>query len=96
MKNPFAKNQTELEKAIELAHQKLATETPGTKEYNNVVESIVMLYKIKDPKSETRVQFRDWIPVVGTISAVLVIVAFEAAGHTMTSKASAFVPKLKV
>lgn len=90
------KTKTELEETISKVHESMATLTPDDPDYAKHVEQLAALYKIKDPKSENRVGLRDWIPVIGSIGGVLVIVAYESLGHTVTSKALSFVAKTKV
>ena len=75
--------------------------------YGTVLERTEKLHKMRKaltPEPEQvpepvvdkdRVRFKDFIPVIGSVGGILVIVAFEAFGHTLTSKATAFVQKSK-
>ena len=49
----------------------------------------------KSASKKDRVKFKDFIPAIASIGGILVIVTFEAFGHTLTSKATAFVSKSK-
>ena len=64
--------------------------------YGAHLDQLERLHEIKDKKSKTSASFKDWIPVIGSIGGVLVIVAYESFGHTVTSKALSFVAKPKV
>lgn len=89
-----AKTKTQLDEAIAEVHKQMASLTADDPAYSTMVDQLDKLYKIKDPQSKTKAEFKDWIPVIGTIGGILVIVTFEAYGHTMTSKALSFVRKV--
>lgn len=84
---------TQLDEAITDAHQQLADLTADSPEYAKIVDQLDKLYKIKDPKSKDRTSLKDWIPVIASISGILVIIAYEQAGHSFTSKAVSFIRK---
>lgn len=75
--------------------------------YGTVLERTEKLSKIRKsitPEPETvpepivdkdRVRFKDLLPVIGSLGGIAIIVVFEAFGHTLTSKATAFVSKSK-
>lgn len=98
---------TKIDEAILRAHVALEANDPASPEYQKTLDQTIKLYKLRQdvtPEPEPvpepvidkdRVRFKDWIPVIGSVGAVLVIVAFEAAGHGVTSKALGFVSKLK-
>lgn len=86
---------TKLDETIEEVHRQMESLTADSDEYAAMVEQLEKLYKIKDPKSKDQVNLKDWIPVIGSIGGILVIVTFEAMGHTLTSKALGFTSKLR-
>lgn len=84
---------SQLEKAIAEVHRQMATLTADDPAYAKMVEQLDKLYKIKDPQSKDRAVLKDWIPVIGSIGGVLVIIAYESMGHSLTSKAVSFIRK---
>lgn len=78
-------------------------------EYEKNLKAVERLHKIRhdalpDPTTvedakqaakKDRVRFKDFIPMISSIGGIALIVVFEAFGHTMTSKATAFVSKSK-
>ncbi|AWN03359.1 hypothetical protein PBI_COUNT_36 [Microbacterium phage Count] len=84
---------TQLEEAIEQVHEEMRSLTADSPEYAKCVDQLDKLYKIKDPKSKDRTVLKDWIPVIGSIGGVLVIIAYESMGHSLTSKAVGFIRK---
>lgn len=86
---------TQLEQAISAVHEEMLSLTADSPEYAKCVDQLDKLYKIKDPKSKDRAVLKDWIPVIGSIGGVVVILAYESFGHTITSKALSFVSKPK-
>lgn len=100
-------NLEKLDDIISDAAKALISEDERSDTYGTVLERTEKLYKLRkavtpepDPVPEVvvdkdRVRFKDFIPVIGSLGGILVIVAFEAFGHTLTSKATAFVQKNK-
>ena len=84
---------TPLDEAIEQVHEEMRTLTADSPEYAKCVDQLDKLYKIRDPKSKERTVLKDWIPVIGSIGGVLVIIAYESMGHSLTSKAVNFIRK---
>ena len=92
--NRKQKEDSQLEAAITQVHAEMLVLTADSPEYAKMVDQLDKLYKIKDPKSKDRAVLKDWIPVIGSIGGVLVIIAWEAAGHSLTSKAVSFIRKV--
>lgn len=90
-----AKEVSPIDQDIADVREQMKALTADDPAYAKCVEQYQNLMKIKASNSPDRVTFKDWIPVIGTLSAVLVIVTFEAFGHSMTSKAMSFAPKPK-
>ena len=86
---------TLLEDSIAAVHAEMATLTADSPEFAACVKQLQELYKIKDPKVESRVHLKDWIPVIGSFGGIALIVAYESFGNTLTSKAVGFVSKLR-
>lgn len=84
---------SQLDTAIEEIHRQMAVLTADDPAYAKMVDQLEKLYKIQDPKSKDRTVLRDWIPVIGSIGGVLVIIAYEQMGHSLTSKAVSFIRK---
>lgn len=91
----FKSNRKEstLEEQIEDVHRQMFATPAHSPEYAKMAEQLAALYKIKDPRSENRAHLKDWIPVIGSIGGVLVIIAYEQFGHSLTSKAVSFIRK---
>ncbi len=84
-----------LDQIIEETEDHLKTETVGTPDYYKLVDSLAILYKLKDGHKPSKLELRDWMPIIGSLGSILIIVIFESFGHTVTSKAVGFVQKLK-
>jgi len=87
------KDQTDLEEQIAEVHRQMHTVTADSPEYAKMLEQLANLYKIKDPKSKESTTLKDWIPVIGSIGAVLIVLVYESTGHSFTSKAVSFIRK---
>lgn len=85
---------TQLEAAIAQVHEEMRSLTADSPEYAKCVDQLDKLYKIKDPKSKDRAVLKDWIPVIGSLAGVVVIIAWESSGHSLTSKAVSFIRKI--
>lgn len=87
------KEQTDLEETIAEVHRQMYATPADTPEFARMAEQLANLYKIKDPKSEKSTSLKDWIPVIGSIGGVAVIIVYESLGHSLTSKAVSFIRK---
>lgn len=86
-------DQTDLEEQIAEVHRQMHTVTADSPEFAKMAEQLANLYKIKDPQSEKSTSLKDWIPVIGSIGGVLVIIVYESMGHSLASKAVNFIRK---
>lgn len=98
-----------LDEAIVRDTKLLADTLPGTEEHKQIMESLERLHLIRhdivpDPTKvleskandkKDRLKFKDFLPMIGSLAGIGTIVIFEAFGHTLTSKATAFVSKGK-
>lgn len=98
-----------LDTAIERVTEELGAHPVDSAEHKETVKQLQSLHQIRkdalpDPTTvletksaskKDRVKFKDFIPAIASIGGILVIVTFEAFGHTLTSKATAFVSKSK-
>lgn len=84
-----------LEKAIEELENAIIAGDPETERYTKMVSSLDLLYKLRTGHKPSQTELKDWIPVIGSIGGIIVIVVFEAFGHALTSKSVGFVTKLK-
>lgn len=90
-----AQDPTRLDKAIEELENHIIGGDPDTERYAKQVVSLETLYKLRNGHKPSKTELKDWIPVIGSLGGILVIVTFEAFGHTLTSKSLAFTSKLK-
>lgn len=91
-----AMDTTRLDQAIEdLENAIIGIDDPETEKYQKMVSSLETLHKLRAGKNARSTELRDWIPVIGSLGGILVIVTFEAFGHTLTSKSIGFTSKLK-
>lgn len=85
---------TKLDDAIEEVYRQMESLTADSAEYAKMVIQLDALYKIKSQnKDKNSVELKDWIPVIGSVGGILVIIIYESMGHSMTSKAMSFVKK---
>ena len=88
--------ETNLDKIIEELENHILTEDLDSKNYKKMLTNLETLYKMREGhKPKTQLELKDWIPVIGSIGGILVIVTFEAFGHTVATKGLGFVTKLK-
>jgi hypothetical protein len=87
------RKKTIIEAQIEEVVSQMASLTADSPEYAKMVTQLQELYKIKDPNVRERTTLKDWIPVIASIGGILVIIAYEQAGHSFTSKAVSFIRK---
>lgn len=91
-----AKEETQLDKIIEnLENVIIAADEDDTETYGKLVNNLELLYKLRSGDKPSKTELRDWLPVIGSVGSVLLIVTFEAFGHSLTSKSLGFVAKLK-
>lgn len=105
MSNTTTVNLDALDETIVRYHEYLVGVDEGTSEYTTALDQLTKLYDLRrkmtpeaPPAPEPtvdkdRTRFKDWLPIIGSVGGILVIVAFEAAGHGVTSKALGFVRK---
>lgn len=86
---------TRLDKAIEELENAIIGADPETEKYTKMVSSLEALYKLKNGNKPSSLELKDWMPIIGSLSGILVICVFEAYGHTITSKGLGFVGKPK-
>lgn len=88
--------ETKLDQIIEELEDHILTEDLDSKDYKKMVTNLETLYKLREGnKPKHQLELKDWIPVIGSIGGILVIVTFEAFGHTVATKGLGFVSKLK-
>lgn len=91
-----AKTQTNLEQIIANLEEALKSiDEYETEKYDEMVANLEKLYKLKNGENRFSTELSEWIPVIGSLSGITVIVLFEAFGHTLTTKALSFVSKVK-
>ena len=100
-------NPAKLEKIIDAVADRLEKTDVLSDDYSNILDKYDRLNKInKNNRPEPipvpevvvdkdRVRLKDLLPIVGSLGGIAIIVVFEAFGHTLTSKATAFVSKPK-
>lgn len=90
-----AQDNTRLDQAIEELENAIIGGDPETEKYTKMVTSLETLYKLRSGNKPRSTELKDWIPVIGSLTGIVVIVTFEAFGHTLTSKSLGFTSKLK-
>jgi len=95
LNKPTPTTNPRLDSAIEDLENSIVGGDPESDKYQKQVSTLETLYKLRNGHKPSKTELKDWIPVIGSLSAVLVIVVFEAFGHSVTSKAVGFVGKLK-
>lgn len=89
-------NTARLDEAIEELENAIIGDDIDTEKYHQKVSTLETLYKLRNGKSlRGSTELKDWIPVIGSLGGIMLIVTFEAFGHTLTSKSLAFTSKLK-
>lgn len=84
-----------LDSIIENLEQFIISADEDSAEYTTLVDNLEKLYKLKRGHRPSTTELKDWIPVIGSIGGIALIVLFEAFGHTLTSKSLGFTSKLK-
>lgn len=92
---PKAKDPENLSQIIEELENALIGGDPDSELYARQAKILETFYGIRNGDKPKRTDLKDWIPVIGTLSSVVVIAVFEAFGHTIVSKGLAFVAKPK-
>lgn len=90
-----ADNKSNLDEIIENLEDALKSADEESDTYTKMVSNLESLYKLRNHPKRNQTDLKDWIPVIGSVSGIAVIVLFEAFGHTLTSKSMNFVSKLK-
>lgn len=86
-----------LKKAIDDALLELATTKPNTKDYDDILDKVERLYKLKGPAKEPRKRVSPDAVIAGFVSlAGIVMVANAEHVGAITSKAFSIVPKPKI
>jgi hypothetical protein len=86
---------TNLEEIIENLESAVLAADEETETYTKMVGNLETLYKLRDGHKPSKIELKDLLPVLGSVGGILIIVLFEAFGHTLTSKSVGFVTKLK-
>lgn len=84
-----------LPQAIEELENAIIGADPETEKYSKMVSSLEILYKLQNGHKPSRLEIKDWMPIIGSLSGILIICVFEAYGHTIVSKGLSFVGKPK-
>ncbi|AWN03277.1 hypothetical protein PBI_CAMILLE_30 [Microbacterium phage Camille] len=92
---PKQQDPSRLDKAIEELENAIIGGDPETEKYTKMVSSLEILYKLKNGHKPSKLEIKDWMPIIGSLSGILVICLFEAYGHTIVSKGLGFVQKAK-
>lgn len=100
-------NITKLDKVISDAIDELENEDVRSDQFGTMLDRTTKVHKIRtalaaeepekviEQPDKDRVRFKDVLPIIGSLGGIAIIVIFEAFGHTLTSKATAFVSKSK-
>jgi hypothetical protein len=83
-----------LDLVLDLATTKLLDFEPGTKEYNDVLETVERINKVKRTQVSDPVNKGDYIPAITNILGIGLIIYHERL-HVITSKAVGFVKTLR-
>lgn len=99
--------ESKVDELIGRAADRLESFDEETEEYAKTLDKFEKLHKLRKtlapepapvvieekPVDKDRVRFKDFIPLIGSLGGIAIIVVFESFGHTLTSKATAFVSK---
>lgn len=78
---------------IEDLKRQMDAETGDSPEYAAMTKQLAELYKIKDSNARDRTTLKDWIPVIASLSGILLIILYESFGHSFASRAATFIRK---
>lgn len=90
-----AMDTTRLDKAIEELENAIIGADPEAEKYQKMVASLETLHKLRAGKHVSSVELKDLLPIIGTLTGIIIICIFEAYGHTIVSKGLGFVSKPK-
>ncbi len=83
-----------LDLVLDLATTELLEHTPGTKEYNDILETVERINKVRNSQKSEPVNKGDFIPAITNILGIGLILQHERL-HVITSKAVGFVRTLR-
>lgn len=86
------KEATPLEKEIESLFASLSDYKKDSKEYAQIADQLVKLYKLKETDSKSKVSPDTWAIIGANLAGILLIIGHERVG-IITSKALSFVMK---
>lgn len=95
MFNPLGitKKKSPLDQEIERLHDELLGLGIADTDREKILDQLTKLYKMKNDTSSDHAHFKDWIPVIGSLAGVGVIMVFELKGHTFTTGGKNFLMK---
>ena len=87
---------TKLEQIISDLEDLLIVTDPLDDNYPDILANLNTAYGLRNSNvKKNTTELKDWLPMIGSVASILVIITFESFGNTMTSKALSFVSKPK-
>jgi hypothetical protein len=83
-----------LDLVLDLATTELLDHTPGSEEYNKILETVERINKVRNSQKSEPVNKGDFIPALTNILGIGLILQHERL-HVITSKAVGFVKTLR-
>ena len=91
-----AAEKSTLDEIIDNLENAMKSADEESKTYSEMVSNLESLHKLRSGrKSASATELKDWIPVIGSVGGILLIVTFESFGHALTSKGVSFITKLR-
>ena len=88
------KDKTTLQENIDTLHTQLFSLTAGTSEYDDVLEQLERLYKLKNLNKGFHVDPNVLVAAGASLASVLLVLNYERIGNVLSSKATGFIPKM--
>lgn len=94
----FAKSTSEKKPTTDdimlMVYTRLQAAEPGTQEFNDLLDNLNALNKIKSTKDENKVSADAIVAAVGSLLGILAVLNYEQI-HVVTSKAFGLIPKAR-
>lgn len=84
----------DLDDVIAVLLAKMHEEDPVSDKYAKMADQLSKLYKLKEQDAPKRVSMDTWALIAANLAGILLIIGYEQK-HIITSKALAFVQKLR-
>ena len=104
--NQFSSITPKLDEVIDTALDRLTSFDEESEDYSKTLTQVERLAKVRisltpappapeEKKKRDRSWIEPWIPAIASLAGIAAVGILEIKGHSMASKASAFIPKMK-